>query len=318
MTVILTVCGIGFGLFVLLNLLAARHAYLMLHFKDGGDRTAAPESLSLFARFRTLVCGVTILRPTNRTTPADAGMTFRTVQYPARDGLMLEAWHIEQQEAKGLVLLFHGYGSCKGALVKEASVFHELGYSALLVDFRGSGGSGGNSTTVGYLEADDVLNSFEYARRTWPDQKIVIYGSSMGGAALLRTIAVEKIDPDAIILEAVFDRMLTTVRNRFRSMRVATFPSAELLTFWGGFLTGFPAFKHNPCDYARKVTCPTLLLHGTADSRATIDQAENNFSELAGPKSFVKFDGVGHDSCLNADPQKWKSAVISFLATRLI
>ena len=56
----------------------------------------------------------------------------------------------------------------------------------------------------------------------------------MGAASVLRSVHSCGVQPDAIIAESVFDRMLTTVRHRFELMGVPSFPCAELLVFWGG------------------------------------------------------------------------------------
>jgi hypothetical protein len=84
----------------------------------------------------------------------------------------------------------------------------------------------------------------------------------MGAAAILRAVHAHAIQPDGVILEAVFDTLLNTVRHRFRAMQVPAFPSAELLVFWGGRQWGFDGFEHNPSGYAASVHCPTLLMHG--------------------------------------------------------
>ena len=54
-----------------------------------------------------------------------------------------------------------------------------------------------------------------YAKASLPHSKLVLYGISMGAAGELRALHSCCVRPDAIIAEAVFDRMLTTVRNRF-------------------------------------------------------------------------------------------------------
>jgi alpha-beta hydrolase superfamily lysophospholipase len=59
-------------------------------------------------------------------------------------------------------------------------------------------------------EAEDVAAAFVYARESWPGQPIVLYGVSMGSAAILRAVAVEGVRPAGLILEGAFDRLLTT------------------------------------------------------------------------------------------------------------
>jgi len=39
-------------------------------------------------------------------------------------------------------------------MLDKASVFRSMGYSVMLVDFMGSGGSEGNQNTVGFMEVE--------------------------------------------------------------------------------------------------------------------------------------------------------------------
>jgi hypothetical protein len=117
------------------------------------------------------------------------------------------------------------------------------------------------------------------------------------------------------MIEAIFDTMLSTVQNRFTAMGLPVFPAAHLLIWWGSVHTGYLGFKHNPVNYARRVQCPTLMLHGTADPRATLSQAQAVFQNLPGPKWFESLADVGHESYLAANPDKWQRIVSQFLAS---
>ena len=200
-------------------------------------------------------------------------------------------------------------------LLPEAKALHELGYASLLVDFRGSGGSAGAATTIGVSEADDVAAAFAYARRTWPGLTVVLFGQSMGGTAVLRAVIVHGLEPPAVILACPFDRLVTTVGNRFGSMGLPAFPAAGLLVFWGGVQHGFNGFRHNPVDYAKRVRCPVLLLQGDLDPRVTPAQARAIFANLAGEKYFELLLGVGHENHATSNPEQWKKAVQQFLGT---
>jgi pimeloyl-ACP methyl ester carboxylesterase len=129
----------------------------------------------------------------------------------------------------------------------------------------------------------------------------------------LRAIAQEGVRPAAVILESPFDRLLTTVRNRFRVMGLPSFPSAELMVFWGSVQHGFNGFDHNPADYAAAVQCPALVLHGDQDTRATTAEARAVYDRLAGPKQFVDFPGAGHDVPVAGEAQAWQAPVARFL-----
>jgi alpha-beta hydrolase superfamily lysophospholipase len=240
-------------------------------------------------------------------------LPFEVHQIKVDDSIRLEGWHIPHPQAKGLIILFHGYASVKASLLPEASALHELGYATFLVDFPGSGGSSGHQTSLGYNEANDVTKTFEYVRSMFAQQPLILYGRSMGSAAILRAIHVYHIQPDAIIIEAVFDRLLYTVQNRFAAMGLPAFPAAHLLIFWGGIQNGSSGFGYNPVEYAASVQCPALILHGTDDLRATLVEGRAVFQRLNSKKQFESFAGVGHEAYLAARPEQWKRSVTQFL-----
>ncbi|MGQ0635724.1 MAG: alpha/beta hydrolase [Planctomycetaceae bacterium] len=296
-----------------LNAWAVRHSWTMTHFSDDDAATPPPERLSAMGKVRVLVAGVNVLRPANRRTPGALDLAFETRHVDSSDGHVLEAWYVPRPGARAIVTIFHGYHSAKSSLLESAQAFHELGCAVLLVDFRGCGGSTGNTTTLGIHEADDVAAACSLAHELAPDTPLVLYGHSMGSAAILRAIALEKILPEAVILECTFDRLLTTVEHRFGAMGLPSFPFARLLVFWGGALIGTNAFTHNPADYATRARCPALVLHGEQDPRVSLAEARAVCESLAGENRLEVFADVGHESCCRARPRLWRQVVGAFL-----
>jgi pimeloyl-ACP methyl ester carboxylesterase len=299
---------------VALNLLAYRHAYAMMHFTTGKPRTKEPEKLTLGEKAKVLLRGVRIPRPRTIASPIDLAPGTTSLLLKCTNGIKLGAWYCAGSTESPLVILFHGYSSEKSGTLPEAMAFLKLGLSVLLVDFRGSGDSSESYTTVGFDEAQDVAAATRYALAHLPHRRLVLYGQSMGAAAILRAVNSCGVQPDAIIVEAVFDKMLNTVRHRFEAMGVPSFPSAELLVFWGGHQAGFNGFAHNPLQYATSVTCPILFLHGTADPRAHIEEARRVFAAVSAPKRFKEFPAVGHEASVVRYPAEWNETVRQFLA----
>jgi uncharacterized protein len=305
--------GLVLSAFITLNAIAYMHVHAMTHFVDGGHRTSNPEALGYLNKIKILFTGVTVPRPVNLETPKGYDMPFETLALTNKRGLRLEAWLTTCANAKGTVILFHGYAAGKDSQLPAAAQFDTLEYETLLVDFYGSGGSQGNETSIGYHEADDVLAAFQFARRRSPRQPIILFGTSMGAAAVLAAIHRYNIDPDALILECPFDRMLSTVQNRFRIMQVPSFPSAQLLILWGGIHLGFNGFNYNPADYMREVRCPVLLMHGEKDRYVTLTQM-NRLAQNLNPSSRCKiFAGLEHQSYVSAQPEEWSRCVAEFL-----
>ncbi len=286
-------------LFLALNGVSYLGAYTLTHFRPPGQR------------------GWGLARPTNTRRPQDVGLTATTQRIPMGRAAWLETWLIPAPEPRGTVLLFPGNGGTKGKqLLAPAQVFHRLGYSTLLVDFRGVGGSSGNTTTLGVREAQDVALAFKYAQSTNLPRPWVLYGLSMGSAAILKAIAQERIQPDAIILELPFARLLSAVRSRLRVVGLPPFPLAELLVFWGSVQHGFNGFTHHPVADAQRVRCAALILHGQKDRWTTVGEIREIFGNLRGVKQLRLFPEAGHGLLVTLDPTTWQSTVRQFLEQR--
>jgi hypothetical protein len=252
-------------------------------------------------------------RPQNARTPATYALPGQRHVFAGARGIPLEAWVIPRAEARGTVVLFHGYAASKDSQLREAIAFREMGFQTMLVDFHGSGGSGGSETSVGYHEAEDVAAAFGYARALPGGVPVVLYGASMGAAAVLKGVGDRGLDPAGLILEGPFDSLLATTRHRFTAMGLPGFPMAELLVFWGGVQQGFDGLAYRPAASAARVTRPTLLMSGAADTYVTPEETRAIHAALGGPKRLVFFDGLGHDAGLRLRPREWRAAVAPFL-----
>lgn len=231
----------------------------------------------------------------------------------------LEIWKLEMiPDEKGTVILFHGYGANKSDLINEAIQYYRMGYTAILVDFRGAGNSGGDVCTIGYKEAEDVMAVFEWIKGLYkPEGKVILHGNSMGAAAIMRAVAELDIQPDALVLECPFGSLRQAVANRFNMLGIPAHPLAECLTYWGGHHHNFIAFDFAPVDYAKKITVPTLLLYGQKDQRVTRGETEEIFENLAGKKEMVLFHHLKHEPYFTNSPDKWFYEVSWFLKEQL-
>ena len=86
------------------------------------------------------------------------------------------------------MILFHGFASEKSSLIPYSNIFNELGYNTVLVDFRGCGESRGINTTIGFYESEDVFNVYKYVINELKEDNIILFGSSMGAAAIIKSI----------------------------------------------------------------------------------------------------------------------------------
>ena len=307
------VAGLLLAAFLTLNVLAYRHAHFMLHYQANTESETRGKFVVLSENFTKALRGERIPRPCNSATPSDFGIEYETYYIPIDRNITLQGWWLPREHSRACVVLFHGHAAAKSILLPEASFLHKKGYSCFLVDLRGSGGSDGTQTSIGYHEAIDVAITYKYIKKQFGESKIILYGQSMGGAAILRSIHVHCITPDAVVLESVFNRLSDTVHHRVRTMGLPAFPIAPLLVFWGGMQCDYSGFQHNPVEYARSVTCPALVLHGAEDPWVTVNESRQIYENLDGPKQFVLFEKTGHESCFHRDPETWAVNVEAFL-----
>ena len=305
---------IGVLALLALNLVAYLHAGSMSNWSKEGQPSRAPEHLGAFDKLGVLVRGVSVPRPMNERAPSDHGLEYESRTIPNGRGESLGVWFLPGTDDQIVALLFPGYASSKEHLLPHAQAFLELGASVLLVDYYGSGDSSGSGTSLGVFESHDVVAVTSYARSTWPRAKLVLYGQSMGGAAVLRAVALEGVEPDGLAIESTFDRMLSAVGARFRRMGLPAWPGAQLLLFWGGVRLGTNAFAHNPVQYAEQVSCPTLLLQSAQDSNVSDTQARGIYEALGGWKLYAESPTSRHCTFLISDRDRWIANVTALLS----
>ena len=301
----------GVAAFGAANLLGFLHAGAMTTFVDQGERTPPPEALGGVQKLKVLLTGVRVPRPMPSRSPADFGL--EAVEHTLPGDPHLTLWHLPVADHKGLVLLAHGYAAARDQLLETAAALHGRGWSVVMMDQRGSGGSGGSTTTLGYREAEDIAAVAAWAAQSLNEPDPVLYGFSMGAASSLRAAGVLGVPARAVVIEACFDRMVVTARRRFHTMGLPGSPGAELLVFWGGVRGRFNGLRHDPARYAAGVPAPTLVIQGNQDPRVHVEDARAIADALGDRGRLVVVDGLGHEQLAEVQPDTWRAEVGGFL-----
>lgn len=303
--------------FFLLNVVAFVHSYKFTHFVDSNiTKTQKPEQLTFGGKLKALCFGVNNPRPINKSKPT---VNYETVELQSNK--KIECWYLHKDNSaktdtvKGTIIICHGYGGEKSSMLDKSAFFDSLNYNTFLIDFMGSGGSEGNTTSIGFKEAEQVKTAYEYLKSKGVND-IYLFGTSMGAVAIMKAMKDYDLQPKGIIIECPFGTMYQTVAARFKNMNVPTFPMAGFLVFWGGLQNGFWAFGHNPTDYAKNITCPTLLLYGEQDKNVSRQEIDDIFGKLAGQKDLKTYKLAGHENYLIKYKVEWNQDVAEFLSTK--
>ncbi|MBL3658850.1 alpha/beta hydrolase [Fulvivirga sediminis] len=296
--------------FLFLNIVTIFIGYRLTHFSSNGKAIDTSRYDKAKARVQDLVyCVIGTARPKNDAVPYNP---YETISFESND-LKIEGWYIPARRSKGTVIMFHGYISDKSKLIEKSNKFHEMGYTTFLIDFMGSGGSEGRQTTLGYYEADQVKEAYKIIKNRKKESNIILFGTSMGAAAVMNAVKDHDLTPHSIILESPFGSMLEAVEARFRLYHIPSFPCARILVFWGGLINGFNAFDHNPYEYAQDIHVPSLILYGEQDDRVTREEIDNIYNNLKGPKKLATYPEAGHKILLKNSKNNWEQDITQFL-----
>ncbi|MFV0419656.1 MAG: alpha/beta hydrolase family protein [Dysgonomonas sp.] len=301
------------ALFILLNVFAAIHAYNLSHFKDGVTALTPDYKPSFTETIKIATCGLDLPRPYTKKYPT---VDYDSLSISAGEGKLLDAWLLHTDSLKqGLIIAFHGYMDEKSSMLDRAEALLDMGYDVLLVNFMGAGHSYGNQTTMGYLEAENVVAAHKYAIAELGEDNIILLGFSMGAAAIMRAQSEHDLLVKALILEAPYGTFTETVNARLKHYNVPSFPVCDIFTFWFGKLNGFDGFNANPQNYGENIHVPVLLMGGGQDQNIPVNETETIYNMLASKHKEMKiFDESPHESYLKKYPEEWAETVKRYLA----
>lgn len=304
--------------FILFNISASLYAYKFSHFYNDPSLLTATPSENVFAKTWRLFSGPKLPKSIIENSPAFA---CDTVTLKTENGIYIDAWYAKADSAsRGTVILFHGLTINKGKVLAEAEEFRYMGYNVMLVDFRAHGNSGGNTTTIGIRESEEVKLAYDYVTKLG-EKKIILWGSSMGAVTIAKAISDYSITPAGVILEMPFASLQTHLRARARMIGFGGFPEkpfAFFVTAWMGIEKGFNGFRHKTINYVDDIKCPVLLQWGALDVYVLKSETDKIYNAITAPdKKLVIYDHANHESLVQNDPLKWKIEVGRFLTSTI-
>ena len=137
---------------------------------------------------------------------------FEEVNLTTDDTSIINALHFKVKNPKGIILYYHGN---KGNLQRWGpmiSPFTDYGYDVFIMDYRGYGKSNGERNEKNLY--NDALLSYNYVKGHFDEEKITVYGRSLGGT--FATFVASQNSPKQLILEAPFYNLLDLSYRKFR------------------------------------------------------------------------------------------------------
>jgi len=244
--------------------------------------------------------------------PAEFGLAFEEVTFPASDGLKLRGWWIPASGSDRAVIIMHGHGGSMDWDVHRAPALHAAGLNVLLFDLRAHGRSEGRMVTFGYLDRWDVLAAVELLRARGM-RRIGTLGFSYGAVA---SMLAAPLCPDiaAVVSDGGPARMRPAMaawgveRGAPRWLSAAL---AWLTVVMTSLRLRANLFRYEPVRWVGRISPrPILFIHGGQDQY--LPDFEDLYAAAGPPKEVWRVPEAGHTKVSEVLPEEYRRRVIAF------
>jgi len=213
-------------------------------------------------------------------------------------GITIGGWLLRKSDSaeatatRPLVIYFHGNAGNRAGRGAWYHTFETAGADVLAVDYHGYGDSSGTMNEKSLELTADAAWNYAVGTLGYPCSRIVIAGTSLGGAAAVYLASQQSefgTPPAALVVVATFSSMVDVGRSHYpwlpvRAILVDRYPSVQRIT---------------------KVSCPVIAMHGDKDE-VVEQQFGRRLFDAAPPasignieKKWVNLHNVGHNDLLS-------------------
>jgi pimeloyl-ACP methyl ester carboxylesterase len=201
----------------------------------------------------------------------------------AAAGRPVAAWSLRAAApAAALMLYFHGNGENLETL-RQAGLLDEisgLGVDLLAIDYPGYGRSAGEPSEAANLAAAEA--ALAWARRERAGRQIVACGWSLGAAVAIQLAAGHPGEIDRLVLMSPWSSLPELAKEHYPGFMVAALLRE----------------RYDSVAAAAAVRCPTLVVHGTADTIIPLRHGQAVAAALGGHARLAPVAGAGHNDLL--------------------
>lgn len=211
---------------------------------------------------------------------------------------------------KVMLYLYGRAGNKSSGYLYRAAGVRQLGFSVLLVDYRGYGPSYGSSGGEFPMEQqfyEDAEAAFRYLvhQRRIPPQDIVIYGESLGGAIAI-DLAKRYPEAGALIVQSSFTSMTDAIRQN---------PWMRLLPIDWILTEKFASLEKLRSLREDSPTLPILIVHGLADEIIAPHMSQQLYAASPQTKQLFLVPGGTHFKIYQPGDASYLKAIAHFMQT---
>lgn len=237
---------------------------------------------------------------------------YKEVYIKSFDKKKLHAYEIKNK-LNTWVIIVHGYTNNALEMLDVAYNFYKKGYSILLIDQRAHGKSDGVYSTHGFYERKDMLSWIDYINKK-KKTKIILYGISMGGTVIMRTVG-ENL-PDNVICaieDCGFISNYDQFYNQLKYLKFLPKPIISSFNIFSSIFFGFNIYKFKPEEILMNGKIPFMFIHGSSDKLVPPKNAYDAYQLYKGKKKLLIIDGAKHMKSSIQDSKKYYNEIFSFI-----
>ena len=240
-----------------------------------------------------------------------------TVTVRSFDGLNLAGEYYPHPNARGTILMFHGWhGSPQADFVCAMSAYYSKGLNLLLVHQRTQGESEGKYITFGIRESRDVHAWVRWhGERFGKEAPILLTGISMGATTVLMSAGTPyDANVRGIIADCGFTSPWEIIASVVRGRGLPIFPFVPLMSMWARIFAGFGFREYSTLEAVKGIQIPVFFAHGEADRFVPCHMTEKVY-EICGSsdKTLFLVPNARHGAAYLVDRCNYEKQISQFV-----
>ena len=243
------------------------------------------------------------------------GLPHEDIYVTSYDGLRLYAGLYFPQNAKGTIVLIHGwrsYGLNDFSGIVER--YMALGYNVLIPCQRANTHSEGKYICMGAKEKYDCKAWLEYLyNRFGEDHSLFLDGISMGATTVLMASGLELPKTlKGIIADSGYTSAKDIAMSVAKNNKIYPYPLVWFVQMWFWLLGGCSMTKENTIDAVKRNRLPILFIHGESDDFVPCEMTRRAYDAAICEKYIFTVPEAGHGQSYLYKPEECYKLLVDF------
>lgn len=240
-----------------------------------------------------------------------------TVTIRSYDGLKLVAEFYAHPNARGTILMFHGWrGSPESDFGCAMTAYYKKGLNLLLVHQRTQGSSEGRFITFGIKESRDVHSWVQWhGDRFGKDAPILITGISMGATTVLMSAGTPYCaNVRGLIADCGFTSPKDIISSVVRGRGLPAPLIVPVMGFFSRIFAGFGFREYSTLEAVKNLKLPVIFAHGKEDKFVPCYMTEEAYEACgSSDKTLLIVPNAGHGASYLVDRENYETMIAAFV-----